>query len=208
MTTPVLTDEEARERLGIGSNDQVDMGVLSSFNTAATEFLESTIGPIVQGTVTELHSGAKNGIARTHIYLKQAPVGTVTQVVEYCGTIAGTLTEETNAVKPSAGYMLSSPTSGKLLRRANGCVAQFPTGERNVQVSYTAGRYTAGTLVPERYKQAVTYILKNAWRLYEDSTTTLGEFVVPSAAFPTFAMPKAVIELLGDQWNTGSGIGD
>jgi hypothetical protein len=34
----------------------------------------------------------------------------------------------------------------------------------------------------------------------------MGEFDVPHASFPTFSTPKAVKELLADEWRTGLGV--
>lgn len=199
----LLTSEEARIALGIGLNDYDRADVLAWMITGTTSLLEARVGPIVYGTISgELHDGG-----RSHIYLDQRPVAQITQIVEYDNTTAGTLTAETNSTKPAAGYLFDE-TSGKIWRRNQNTDARFPAGRRNVSVTYVAGR-CAGTAIPDRYKDAAILTLKNLWRTFEPHMSTFanGEFDIPQAQFPRFAVPNAVKELLADEWQTGTGIG-
>jgi len=199
----VLTSEEARLGLQIGAGDTKYFDWVDHFNGAVTAKLEACVGPIVQGTVTnEVHNGG-----RDYIYLNESPVVSIVQVVEYSGTVAGTVTAESNSSKPDPGYIIHKP-SGKLWRRASGGWGCFPCGLDNITVTYVAGRYADTASVDDRFKSAALIMLKNAWRTFEDSTSPVGEFQVPTLSFPTFTVPTAVREMLADEWRTGSGTGD
>src|SRR4051812_48801850 len=124
--TDLLTDEEARIALGRGVADSTKAPLLDIAITAVTKKIEAVIGPVVYGTVTaEAHDGGGN-----LIYLKQRPVASVTQVVEYDTTTAATLTAESNTSKPSSGYFLNT-TNGALIRRSLNADSVYPTGRGN-----------------------------------------------------------------------------
>jgi hypothetical protein len=168
---------------------------LANFVTGVSEALADRVGPIVYGTVTgELHDGGCS-----HVYLRQHPVQSVVQVVEYDETTAGTLTAETNAAKPEAGYLLEVE-SGRLFRRSGNADYPFVRGRSNVYVTYVAGRYSSTAAVGERYKAAAVLMLKNAWRAFEHNVASLNEFDVPQAAYPRFTVPNAVKDLLAREW--------
>lgn len=203
MTTDILTATEAASVLSRGATDTSKGSLLAIAITAVTEKLEEVIGPVVYATITaELHDGGGN-----LIYLKQQPVASITQVVEYDNTTASTLTAESNTSKPTTGYYLNA-TNGALIRRNANADVRYPVGRGNVSVTYIAGRFATQGSITNRYKLAAAWTLKNAWRAWEASTAPLGEFEVPQASFPTFSIPNAVKELLADEWRAGSGVGD
>lgn len=201
----ILTPDEARQYVGRGINDSNLAAILDVAITATSRKLAKAVGPVVVGgtlgTVTgELHDGG-----RPWVYLTDAPVYSVIQVVEYQGTTAATLTAETNASKPAQGYQIKT-TTGKLLRRNTNVQACFPFGINNVYVTYVRGRYATTADVDDRYKFAAGMMLKANWRMFESAAATVGEFDVPHASFPSFSVPKAVKEFLGDEWRTGQGV--
>lgn len=200
--TDLLTLAEARMAAGIGNLDTSKQLLFDAAISAASDKLEQVVGPVIYGTVTgELHDGGGN-----LIYLKRTPVAQIVTLVEYNDTTAGTLTAETNAAKPADGYVLGTIT-GQVFRRSSNADALFPVGRANVYCTYVAGRCGTVTAVPDRYKIATGLILKNLWRAWEHSAVQLGEFEVPQAQFPTFAIPRAVKDMLADEWRTGSGLG-
>jgi hypothetical protein len=193
-TTDLLTDDEARAALKLGPSDP-HVEHLANFVTAVSDTLADRVGPIVYGTITgELHDGGCSSI-----YLRRHPVQSVVQVVEYDEITAGTLTAETNASKPEAGYLLET-SSGRLIRRSGNADYPFVRGRSNVYVTYVAGRYANTAAVGERYKAAAVLMLKNAWRAFEHNVASLNEFEVPQAAYPRFAVPNAVKDLLAREW--------
>lgn len=197
--TDLLTDDEARLVLGRGIADANKSALLDIAISAVTQVLEDRVGPVVYGTVTgELHSGGGDVL-----YLKYRPVVQVTQVVEYSGTVGATLTAESNTATPDAGYRVQL-ANGRLVRRSSNGGACFPLGVDNVLVTYVAGR-CQGTAIPAKYKMAAALTLKSNWRAFESSVTTVGEFDVPTQSFPGFMVPKAAMDLLASEWQSGSG---
>lgn len=200
--TDLLTTVEAKQAIGKGVLDQEKSALLDAFIGGVTAKIEERFGPVVYGTVTgELHCGGMG-----HVWLKNTPVASVVTVVEYDYTTAGTLTAESNTSKPAAGYTFNS-VNGRLSRRNGNTADRFPTGNDNVYVTYVAGR-CQGTLIPDKWKTAASVMLKNSWRAYELAAAQFGEFDVPQASFPTFAVPKFVDELLAGEVRRGSGTGD
>lgn len=202
-TDDLLTAAEARRFVGLGTADATRGTLLAHYTTAASRTLANRVGTIIHGTVTgELHHGG-----RSYVHLDHHPVAQVVTVVEYDSTTAATLTAETNASKPTAGYK-ADLTSGKIMRRNDNSTTAFPAGLDNVYVTYVAGRFAATADVDDRFKTACGLILKNAWRAQEMGIGQVDEFDIPQASFPRFAVPNAVKELLADEWHYGSGIGD
>lgn len=200
--TDLLTGDEARQVVGRGITDSSKQELLAIAVSALSAKLVECVGPVVYGTVTaEAHDGGGN-----LIYLAQRPVAQIISVTEYAGTVAGTLAVESNASKPSGGYLLADPVSGALIRRDSNRDARFPAGRGNVLTTYVAGR-CQGTAIPEKFKLGAALMLKSGWRAWEAAVASIGEFEVPQATFPSFAVPKAVKELLADEWQTGSGTG-
>jgi hypothetical protein len=202
QTYDLLTNTEARQIVGVGGLDATKDELLAQYVSGVSNKLAECVGSIVAGTVVDSFDGGC-----THVWLRAPIYGTLTYVVEYDSTTAGTLTVETNASKPDAGYLVDTE-SGRLTRRSGNADSRFPVGRDNVVVSYTVGRCASTATVPERFKMAAGIMLKNAWRTVERGTINNGEYDVPQASFPTFAVPNAVKQLLADEWQVGSGIGD
>lgn len=207
-TLDVLTLDEAKKALNLtGSGTKHDLE-LPGFITAASKRLDNLIGPVVQRVVVgELHDGGAE-----NIYLRFYPVVSVQTVTEFkVGEAGAVLPAETNASRPDEAYqthpyfMGGGLLSGKLTRRSSGGVfpscrrARWERGSRNVEVSYTAGRFDVTANVDPLYKQGAALILQNMWRSQQDSTGGVGQFDVPQSSFPRFAVPRAVTELFVDE---------
>jgi hypothetical protein len=196
----LLTIDEAKQWLAIGVSDETKTSSLEMAITACSRKIAANVGPIITGTVTaELHDGGD-----TSFFLRQTPVYSVTQVVEYDATVAATLTAESNTSQTINQYQVNT-NNGKITRRETNTTARFPTGMNNVSVSYVSGRYLTTATVDDRYKEACGIMLRNVWRPFEQSVGQVDQFDVPQSNFPRFAVPNAVKELLADQWRSGSG---
>lgn len=196
-TLDVVTLAEAKTLLNLtGTGTQYD-SELEGWITAASRRLDKLVGPVVRRTITdEEHDG---GVAR--IFLYYHPIFSITSVTEYDGTTSTTLTAETNASKPDDAYKVDRYSEDRAYlssivnRRSAGADAVFPTGRGNVLVTYVPGRFATTAAVDERFKKGVGLMLLNFWRSQQDSTGQVGEFDVPQAIFPTFAVPNSVREL-------------
>lgn len=193
----VLSLPEAKEALNLTAVATHD-GELPKWITTVSRRLDRLCGPVVQRTVTsEKHDGGAR-----RVFLRHHPNTSITSIVEYDGTVATTLTAETNATKPAHGYLAEdyepdpSLLSSIVYRRSSGADATFTPGRKNVAVTYMAGRFSDAASVDERYKTAARLMLLNLWRSQQDGTGLVSEFDVPQSNFPRFAVPRAVRELL------------
>lgn len=196
--TDVLTLGEAKLALGIAGSDESDDTDIEVYVTAVSDRLDVLVGPVVERTVSnELHDGG-----RVAVHLKYWPVASVTSASEFTNTTEQALAAETNSTKTANDYLLDGER-GVLRRRASNRDWRFPTGRRNVKVTYVAGRYDDTASVASRYKQAASLMLKHLWAREEGlGSAEFGPVLQPGVtAFgtPTFVVPRAVKELLADQ---------
>lgn len=196
-TLDVITLPEAKTALNLSGTAAYD-AELPVWITTVSARLDSLVGPVVVRTLTgELHDGGEHCV-----YLRYYPVSAITSVTEYDDVTPTSLTAETNASKPAAAYLAGryrrDPTlmSQRIRRRSSGTDDTFPSGRQNVAVTYSAGRAANTAAVAERYKTAAELMLINLWRSQQDSVAGVGEYDVPQGIFPTFAVPRAVKELL------------
>lgn len=208
-TYDLLTLSEARAILDFGASDNTMDTQIASVVTTVSRRLDTYIGPVVQRSITsEVHSGG-----RGRIELGYGPVSTVGTVTEYQGTTAVVLTAETPGVEPTDGYYAErwapNPAllSGVLVRRVSGQDTCWWSGRGNIQVTYTTGRSVSTGTVDSIYKEAAGLMLRNLWRSYQQSTARFDEFDTPMQNFPTFTIPKAVVELLADETQPMVGFG-
>jgi hypothetical protein len=209
--TDLLTLAEAKGVLRIASSDEVDDQRLISWVTAVSLTMDRQFGRMVQRAVTgEVHDGTPAGPRplgyRNTIRLRQTPVASFTSVVEYDLTDPVTLTRVTPGVDPSEGYVADlSDTdpglfSGVLRRWAWSGWTNWGDGGGNIVVSYTAGRYTSTATVDDRVKEAAGILLTHMWRTREPSVDLTGEYMTPTAAFPGYAIPNVVRQMLSDMY--------
>jgi len=202
-TLDVITLAEAKAALNLSGATTYDTE-LPAWITAVSQLLDAGAGPIVIRTVTgEIHNGDTTSI-RTRLY----PVKTITTITEYSDTTGTVLTAETNLSKPDAAYLADTydldPAllSGVIRRRFAGYGYRFATGQGNVVITYEAGRFNETGSVSERFKLAAKLTLQYLWNSQRPSLGSVGEFEIPQANWPRFAVPNAVQELLGDEWQS------
>jgi hypothetical protein len=193
MSSDLLTLSEAKTALAqdelISDNDTI----LATYIGAISRRLDEVCGPIVQRTLTdELYDGGST------IWLKYKPVVSVSSVIEYDGTTATTLTQQTNSVEPSEGYVLHKER-GKLTRTVSGFPAYFEGGLQNIKVTYIAGRYTNTTTVAPLFKIAAQAFLAHVWKMNQGmGSNTYGDYD-GGISVVSFALPNRVKDLLGDE---------
>ena len=187
-TLDVLTLAEGYACLRQGSST-ANATTIAALITAVSRRLDRGVGPIVRRTLTaETYDGEG-----TFIQLAHWPVTSVTSVVED-GT---TLTSDDYYIDTEKG----------LLYRIQGEFDwRWEIGRDNVEVTYIAGRYASTATVDEDYKQGARLMLKHLWRAEEWNVNGLGvqDFDVPQVAFPSFSVPKAVIDWFGPLWRESS----
>lgn len=199
----LLTYEEAKSV--VRYEDNAESTELAAYVTAVSHLIDQWAGPTVARTVTnEAHDGG-----RPVVVLHHRPVTAVATIVEWDAGAATTITRETTGTVPDNGYTLVAykpdPTlfNGFVRRRLAGFDHTWACGDNNVLATYTAGRCANTAAVPERFKRAAGIVLENLWRDRQPGVDQLGEYDVPHLSFPTFAMPRAVRELLKGEVGTG-----
>lgn len=199
-TLDLLSLEEAKTAVGIDLDDDSDDTKLVTYNTAVARLLDSRIGPTVQRTVTaEEHHDVCGHMT---LVLRHRPVSAVASMTEYQDTTGTALTVMSLTSHPDDGYRLApyDPQAGLysgVVTRTSGdrpTVFQGP-----VAVTYTAGRVASTTSVDARFKHAAAICLENLWRDRQQTAGQFGEYDVPIASFPTFALPRAAAELLAEE---------
>lgn len=193
----ILTDAEARQILSIGTLDTNRPDLLAQVITTASRRLDECVGPVVKRSVTS-ETCTPHG---STIELSMGPV-----------TAVSSITEDGTAVSSSDWYALPykpNPQllSGVIVRRAGDYPYPWRCGLGLVTVGYLAGRFASTTAVEAKYKQGCALILKNLWRTYENNIGQADEYAVPQQSFPATAVPKAVRDLLQEEWQTSVGFG-
>lgn len=173
----VLTLSEAKQALGLASTDTNLDDYLRTLVTAVSAQLDEMCGPVRNRTVTgELHDGGTSRVC-----LRKRPVYSITTVTEYNNTSATVLTAESNTTKSATDYIhdgtFTRLSSGVVVRRNSNTDDLFPSGRRNVVVTYIAGRSATTEGVPAKFKQAASLMLRNVWIAEQASgTETFGDF--------------------------------
>jgi hypothetical protein len=204
-TLDVLTLDQAKRALRIGSTDTTDTVLLQSVISAVSRRIDTLCGPVVQRTITSEVIDTRGEMS---IRTRWWPVASFTSVTSYTAGTGTTLTAET--LTSAGGYLAErlrlvdgdeSLLSGVLRRRSGFSDYRWPDPGR-VAVTYVAGRYAAtadvaGTL----FAEAAAVTLVAWWRLYRPQfgVATEGEFTLPTATFPSFALPNAAADLLADE---------
>lgn len=141
-----------------------------------TPVVECVTGPILRRAYVEFYDGGQS-----FIDLLRRPVVSVSEVVEWRGTTAHTLTQvATPDLGSEYSYMLDA--SGLINRRTTGGrVAAFPAGVDAVRVTYTAGYAT----VPANVAAAVKELVKIHYQNSEQARhPAYGGGIDPSSDYP------------------------
>ena len=179
----ILTGGEARALLR--HDDLADNDLIGAYVTAASRLLDQRVGPVVRRTVTaEAHDGGYFSVELG------GPVESITSI-----TVDG-------VAVAAADYFAErydpdrSLLSGWVYYRPGDAACRWPCGHGNVVATYVAGRYADTETVDARFKRACGIVVKNLWRDQQSTVAPVGEYELPIASFPTYAMPRAAEQLL------------
>lgn len=177
--------------------------------TAVSKMIDERYGAVVRRTVTAEEVPVNGG---TTARLRYWPVFSVTSMVEYehDGT-SRTLTQEDYDTKPTEGFRLRRRPDGTYTstveRRGGSSASWFPV-DGTLLVTYVAGRFADTASVDQRFKMAAVLALKNLWRSEQTGVAETDEgYLVPTSIFPGFSLPKAVDELLRDEFDVDDRFG-
>jgi hypothetical protein len=193
----IITLAEAKATVNLDPTDVTHDAELARFISAVSSRIDDLCGPVVARSVTELHDGGD-----TTIRPRSTPVGAVTSLTEYVGTVPTVLTAESNVSKPAAGYLLDVEWvhNVKIIRRNGGNDARFPLGRKNVELVYSAGRAANTAAVPDVFRMAAALTVQHMWKPSAGMWAQASQFGddVRSPVAP-WLVPRAVTELLHDE---------
>ena len=125
-TYDLLTLAEGKRAVKIQPNSTDKDTQLAMYITGVSRAMDDTFGPSVNRTITgELHDGGQ-----PVIFPRKWPVSSVTSVVEYDQTTAGTLTAESVTSQPTDSYLLDQ--NGISIRRRNAGTDTDPTATQGL----------------------------------------------------------------------------
>lgn len=198
-TLDLITLAEGKSAVNIASADTTQDTELAAYITAISRRIDSLCGPVVR----RLHAEEDHlTYGNTYIDVRNVPIHSVEGVVEYDTDGAHThLAEETITSKPASAWLVDPSTKVlfRILRRSQGLPYNFPYGGI-VRVEYYSGRYTSTANVDAVFKQAAAIMLAHLWRREQGvGSSTFGLPMEGSmGGTPTFAVPRAVLELLAE----------
>lgn len=186
-TLDVLTETEAKAAVGVqGAHHEAALSVV---NAGVRRRLERLVGPIVRRTVTdEAHDAAPV------IILRRRPVVRASVVVTATAT-ATAIDADLLTLGAWAGVDDGGELAAGRIQYRGGYRRTLP----DVEVSYTAGRYASTAEVDPLFKEAARLMLRNLWRSETPGIGAVGEYDVPAANWPGYAVPNAVRDLLAGE---------
>ena len=188
QTEDILTLAEGRSALRQGASTANDTEI-TLLITACSIAIDRGIGPVVRRTITADTFDGEG----TFLQLRSWPVVSVTTVVE------------DNVTLTSDQYLVDYE-KGQLFRRSGDYDYPWEIGRDNITVTYVAGRFASTATVDAWYKQGARLLLRHQWRSEQWNTSgiTAQDFEVPQVAYPSFSIPKAVIDWYGPLWRLAS----
>lgn len=190
MPAPLpVTLDQLKAHLNLSPNTSESDTELLLHLEAATEAVETRVGPLVAREFTEQVQGRNNTIT-----VSKTPLLSVTSLIEAATGLAWG--QVTFNVDPSGVI------TGALGRR-------LPRG--TYTVTYTAGRHTDAFELPRRFQLAVLYVAEHLWEMQRGNAARPAMFGVAAQGpagsaseagfiYRGFALPRRALELLsGDE---------
>lgn len=189
----VVDIASVKAHLNLNLNDVSQDAELLGFILAATPIIRDIIGPILPETHTQFFNGGVGTIS-----LPWQPVMSIQSATEYYGLSAFLLTEQPLGSQMNAFAFTVDYVTGQLTRRTfGGQAALFAVGDKNVKVSWTAGRPD----VPYNVRLGALELIRHNWQMTQQGgrgrmRSSVGgggdEMSVPIG----FAVPDRVVEML------------
>lgn len=196
-TLDVLSLAEAKTAINLPAANTDHDTELAQHITAVSRVLDKSCGPVVQRTVTaEIHD------ARWGVWLRQAPVASITLVRTASGGTIETLTA-VGFGATTDGYSIDPAISGRLLRAYGGSESSWGSGQ--VEVTYVAGRYANTAAVDARFKTCAGSVLRRLWKRESGTWAQSSDFLASLEGGDTtsvgfFRVAKPIIdEMLWDE---------
>lgn len=178
-----LTLAEAKE--GLNMSASTNDTELAGWLTAATELVESVVGPVVARSVTELHEATSAGA----LYLRQTPVISVEAIVR----------RYDSSVLWQPADVEVDALSGRLVVNAFYEGSGAWAGWGGTRITYTAGRAE----VPESIRKATIVVLDHLWQTQRGWVSGApglrGELPAAQGGAPVppgYALPNRAMDLL------------
>jgi hypothetical protein len=153
----ILTLAEAKSAINADATswDNAWTADLEQIVTAASRLVDSVYGPVIHRTITDERHDATGAV----LDLKYRPVVSITEVKEYAGGTATTLTAETETT--AGGYRIEL-ARGRVYRRSSWVA--YPFGYQSATVTYIAGRAATEAAVDRKFKLAAKLAVVHLWQ--------------------------------------------
>lgn len=181
-----------KAHLNMSLNDTTQDQELTGFILAATAVIRDMIGPIVPEQHVEYFDGGVMTIS-----VAWQPLLSIQSIYEYYGLSAFLLTEQPLGTQINAFGFTVDYITGQVTRRTfGGQAALFAFGDKNVKVTYTAGRGD----IPYNVRLGALELIRHNWAMTQQAGRPRmrsgmdggGELAVPIG----FAVPDRVVEWL------------
>lgn len=191
MSDPLDLVTSSEVQRAVAGIPEAKVELIDGYITDVSRHIDDLCGPVVQRTVTaELHHG--NGLA---VILNRYPVLSVTSVTEN----GVTLTTADWSVDSNSGILIR--TGGTASPYTN---QRWQFGQRNVAVTYVAGRYPNTAAVDPLFRSATIMAVKAMWTSQQAITGSqvfgvAGEGFADNSDVPggmSYVLPKPAYMLL------------
>lgn len=187
----LISLQDARDHLRWRTTDTADNAKLQNMIEAASILIVDLVGPMSPQTFVEWFDGGVPQIKPANV-----PLVSITQVVEYYGLSAFTLTNQPLGSQTNAFAYTLDPVTYQLTRRTyGGAQANFATGTKNVMVSYIGGR----PMIPENVQVATRELVRHLYttsQVPNRSGVSRTSDTEAQLDYLGFAIPTFVIEML------------
>jgi hypothetical protein len=151
----LISMADLKEQLNISSTDSTSTARLRRFIQTAGDVVENITGPMRGQSIAEYYDGGNSSIV-----LRARWVQSITSITETIGTTTFTLTEQPLPAGSFTQYGYTwDRITHTIIRRFNGITGYFPSGNKNVAITYKQGLNP----LPQAISDAAGELIRHWW---------------------------------------------
>jgi hypothetical protein len=191
---------DVTEYLNLPTQPAVELNKLQRILNASSILIQDITGPMAPTVYTEWFDGGTETVSPSH-----KPVIRVLSAAEYYGISEFVLTEQPLGFQTDAFAFTVDYITGEVMRRTyGGAAAQYAIGDKNVRITYQAGR----SYVPENVQLGTLELVRFFYNHTQVPSGRGGRPAGPDGlenVLIGFAVPNFVVEMVQPHWR-GPGI--